>query len=66
MDYRRYGDSIMKRLLKITERVSQLRKAARRAIWKSQVKLNRKFEGMKIQEFQKGDLVWYFDKLAIM
>ncbi len=54
----------MKRLLEITEKVSQLREAARRAIQKSQVKLDRKFEGMKTQEFQKEDLVWYFDKLA--
>ncbi len=56
----------MKRLLEITEKVSQLREAARRAIQKSQVKLDRKFEGMKTQEFQKEDLVWYFDKLAAM
>jgi len=28
--------------------------------------MDRKFEGMKIQEFQKGDLVWYFDKPATM
>ncbi len=32
MDYRKYGDSIMERLLEITEKVSQLREAARRAI----------------------------------
>ncbi len=56
----------MERLLEITEKVSQLREAARRAIRKSQAELNRKFEEMKIQEFQKGDLVWYFDKSAIM
>ncbi len=57
MDYEKHGGSIMERLLKITEKVPQLRKAARRAIRKSQAKLDRKFEEMKIQEFQKGDLV---------
>ncbi len=56
----------MERLLEITEKVSQIREAARRAIRKSQVKLDRKFAGMKTQEFQKGDLVWYFDKPATM
>ncbi len=44
----------MKRLL---EKVSQLREAARRAIQKSQAELDKKFEGMKTQEFQKEDLV---------
>ena len=53
----------MKRLL---EKVSQLREAARRAIRKSQAELDRKFEGIKTQEFQKGDLVWYFNKPAAM
>ncbi len=57
MNYRKYGGSIIERLLKITEKVPQLREAARRIIQKSQAELNRKFEGMKIQEFQKGDLV---------
>src|SRR6266498_2940943 len=66
MDYRKHGDSIMKRLLEITEKIPQLREAARRAIQKSQAELNEKFEGMKTQEFQKGELVWYFDKLAVM
>ncbi len=66
MDYRKYEGSIMKRLLEITEKIPQLREAARRAIRKSQAELDRKFEGLKIQEFQKGDLVWYFDKSAAM
>ncbi len=66
MDYGKHGDSIMKRLLEITKKVPQLREAARRAIRKSQAELDRKFEGMKIQEFQKEDLVWYFDKPAAM
>ena len=66
MDYGKYGGSIMERLLKIIEKVPQLKEAARRAIRKSQVELNRKFEEMKIQEFQKGDLVWYFDKSTAM
>ena len=56
----------MERLLEIIDKISQLREAARRAIWKLQAVLDRKFEGMKIQEFQKGDLVWYFNKPATM
>ncbi len=47
MDYGKHGGSIMKRLLEITEKVPQLRKAARRAIRKSQAELDRKFEKMK-------------------
>ena len=47
MDYRKHGGSIMERLLEITERVSQLREIARRAIRKSQAELDNKFEGMK-------------------
>ncbi len=35
MDYGKYGGSIMERLLEITEKVSQIREAARRAIRKS-------------------------------
>jgi len=66
MDYRKHEGFIIERLLEITEKVSQLRETARRAIRKSQAELDRKFEEMKIQEFQKGDLVWYFDKPAAM
>ncbi len=57
MDYGKHGGSIMERLLEITEKVSQLREAARRAIRKSQAELDKSFEGMKTQEFQKGELV---------
>ena len=66
INYGKYEGSIMERLLEIMEKVSQLREAARRAIRKSQAELDRKFKGMKTQEFQKGDLVWYFDKSAAM
>ena len=66
MDYGKHGGSIIERLLEITDKVSQLRKATRRAIRKSQAELDRKFEGMKTQEFQKGELVWYFDKPVAM
>ncbi len=66
MDYEKHGGSIMERLLEITEKVPQLREAVRRAIRKSQAELDRKFEGMKTQEFQKEELVWYFDKPAAM
>src|SRR6266498_4698729 len=47
MDYRKHGGSIMERLLKITEKVLQLREVARRAIQKSQAELDRKFEELK-------------------
>ena len=57
MDYRKHGGSIMKRLLEITEKIPQLREAARRVIRKSQAELDRKFEKIKIQVFQKKDLV---------
>ena len=66
MDYGKHGGSIMERLLEITEKVPQLREAARRTIQKSQAELDKRFEGMKTQEFQKGELVWYFDKPAAM
>src|SRR6266540_3963662 len=66
MDHGKHGGFIMERLLEITEKVLQLREAARRAIRKSQAELDKRFEGMKTQEFQKGDLVWYFDKPAAM
>ena len=56
----------MERLLKITEKVLQLKEAARRAIQKSQVKLNKKFEEMKTQIFQKENIVWYFNTLTVM
>ena len=48
IDYGKHGGSIMKRLLEIIEKVSQIRKAAKRVIWKSQAELDRKFEEMKI------------------
>ncbi len=57
IDYEKYRGFIMKRLLKITEKVLQLREAVRRVIQKLQAELDRKFEEMKTQEFQKGDLV---------
>src|SRR6266511_5566826 len=66
MDYEKHGGFIMERLLKITEKVLQLREAARRVIQKSQAELDRKFKGIQTQKFQKGELVWYFDKPAVM
>ncbi len=47
MDYGKYEGYIMKRLLEIIEKISQLREVARRVIWKLQAELDRKFEGMK-------------------
>ncbi len=66
MDYKKYGGFILKKLLEITEKVPQLREAARRVIQKLQAELNKKFKEMKIQKFQKEDLVWYFNKPAAM
>ncbi len=66
IDYGSYGGSIIERLLKITEKVLQLREATRRAIRKAQAELDRKFEGKPQRNFQKGELVWYFDKAAAM
>ncbi len=57
MDYGKYEGFIIERLLKITEKVPQLREVTRKAIRKSQAKLDKKFEGMKTQEFQKEDLI---------
>ncbi len=54
IDFVKHEDSIMERLLEITEKVSQLKEVVRRMIQKSQVELNRKFKGMKTQAFQKG------------
>ena len=41
----------MERLLEIIEKVPQLREAVRRVIRRLQVELDRKFEGIKTQEF---------------
>ncbi len=57
MDHGKHKGSIMERLLEITEKVPQIREAARRAIRKSQAELDKSFKGMKTQEFQKGELV---------
>ncbi len=57
MDYGPYRGSIIERLLEITEKVPQLRKVARRVIWKAQVELDRKFEGKSQRSFQKEELV---------
>jgi len=57
MDYGPYGGSIIERLLEITEKVPQLREAARKAIQKAQAELDRKFEGKPQRSFQKGELV---------
>src|SRR6266508_3024986 len=66
MDYGPHGGSIIERLLEITEKMPQLREAARRTIQKAQAELDRKFEGKPQRSFQKGELVWYFDKAAAM
>ncbi len=47
MDYRKHEGSIIKKLLKIIEKVPQLREVARRTIQKLQAELDRKFKGIK-------------------
>ncbi len=51
INYKKHGGSIMERLLEIIEKVPQLREAVRRVIRRLQVELDRKFEGIKTQEF---------------
>src|SRR5687767_3298835 len=58
--------SMIERLLQITEKVPQLREAARRAIKKSQDDLEKKFQNKREVIFQKGQLVWYYDKAKAM
>src|SRR6266542_5354057 len=55
------GQELIKRLLEITDKVSQLRTNARRAIKKAQVKLEETFNKKEVK-FQKSNLVLYFDK----
>ena len=54
--------TIIERLLVITDKVPQLREMSRRAIKEIQSKLDEKFGEQKERRFQKGELVWYFDK----
>ncbi len=61
MDSLKKGQELIERLLEITDKVSQLRTNARRAIKKAQVKLEKIFNKKEVK-FQKGDLVLYFDK----
>ncbi len=55
------GQKLIKRLLEITDKVSQLQTNARKAIKKAQAKLKETFKEKKVK-FQKDDLVLYFDK----
>ena len=57
--------SMIERLLEITEKIPQLREAARRAIKHSQEELEKKFQKQEVI-FQKGQLVWYYDKAKAM
>ncbi len=61
MDSPSKGQELIKRLLEITDKVSQLRTNARRAIKKVQAKLKKTFKGKEVK-FQKSNLVLYFDK----
>ncbi len=58
------GQELIKRLLEITDKVSQFRTNTRRAIKKAQAKLEKTFKGKEIK-FQKSDLVLYFDKALV-
>src|SRR5687767_6266380 len=57
--------TMMERLLEITDKVPQLRESARRAIRQNQQELEKKFHKEE-KVFNKGDLVWYFDKAKAM
>ena len=49
IDYRSHKESIIKRLLEITDKVPQLRTNARRAIKKAQVKLEKIFNKKEVK-----------------
>ena len=55
-------ETLVERLLEITDKVPQLRTSARRSIKIIQEKLEEKFGEKKETKFQKGDVVLYFDK----
>jgi transposase InsO family protein len=61
MDESRGTNTMVERLMEITDKVPQLRESARRAIQRSQEQLNEKLQGKSLV-FSKGELVWYFDK----
>src|SRR6266540_6543984 len=48
------------------ENGTEIRGLGKRAIWKAKAELDRKFEEKPQRSFQKGELVWYFDKVAAM
>src|ERR1044071_10239314 len=54
--------TLVERLLEITDKVPQLHTSVRRSIKMIQEKLEEKFEENKETKFQKGELVLYFDK----
>ncbi len=66
MDYGSYGGLMIERLLKIMDKMSQLRKMTKRTIRKVQAELEKKFEGKSQRNFQKGELVRYYNKLIVM
>jgi len=66
MNYRLHGGLIIERLLEITDKIPQLREMIRRTIRKAQAELDRKFEEKLQKNFQKEELVWYYDKPAAM
>src|SRR5688572_23957807 len=62
MDNANKSQTLIERLLTITDKVSQLREISHRTIKEIQNKLDEKFGEQKERRFQKGELVWYFDK----
>ena len=66
MNYRLHGGLIIERLLEITDKIPQLREMIRRTIRKAQAELDKKFERKSQRNFQKGELVQYYDKSAVM
>ncbi len=53
MNYRKHEGLILERLLEIMKKVLQLKKIAKKVIWKSQTKLDKKFEEIKTYVFKK-------------
>ena len=64
MDSSSKGQKLIERLLEITDKVLQLRTNARRAIRKTQAKLEETFNKKEVK-FQKDDLILYFDKVLV-
>ena len=66
MDIHQGNNTVIDRLLELTDKVPQLRESARRAIRLAQQQLDEKFAEHLKKEFKEGDLVLYYDKAKAM